>query len=59
MNIRLQESLQSAENSHGASNCSKSSDPSKPFMSQTDTLEVGLGAVLSQKDDKGNEHPMA
>lgn len=37
----------------------KVADPSKPFMLQTDASEVGLGAVLSQKDDDGNEHPVA
>ena len=37
----------------------KVADPSKPFMLQIDASEVGLGAVLSQKDDDGNEHPVA
>ncbi len=34
-------------------------DPSKPFVLQTDASEVGLGAVLGQKDDDGNEHQVA
>ena len=37
----------------------KVADPSKPFVLQTDASEVGLGAILSQKDDDGNEHPVA
>ena len=38
----------------------KVADPSKPFVLQTDSSEVGLGgAVLNQMDDNGNEHPVA
>ena len=34
-------------------------DPGKPFILQTDTSDRGLGAVISQKDEKGDEHPVA
>ena len=31
----------------------------RPFILQTDALERGVGAVLSQKDETGEEHPIA
>ena len=34
-------------------------DFKKPFLLETDTLIEGLGAVLSQKQDDGQYHPMA
>ena len=34
-------------------------DPTKPYLLQTDASERGLGAVLSQMDGKGEEHPVA
>ena len=34
-------------------------DFSWPFILQTDALEVGVGAVLSQTDAEGCDHPMA
>ena len=34
-------------------------DPGKPFILQTDASDRGLGSVLSQKDEKGDEHPVA
>lgn len=34
-------------------------DPSKPYVLQTDASERGLGAVLSQTDHEGKEHPIA
>lgn len=32
---------------------------SKPFIVQTDASECGVGAVLSQLDDNGDDHPMS
>ena len=32
---------------------------SRPFILQTDASEVGVGAVLSQTDTKGYDHPVA
>ena len=34
-------------------------DFTKEFRLQTDVSEYGLGAVLSQEDDPGDEHPIA
>ena len=34
-------------------------DPTKAYVLQTDASERGLGAVLSQRDQKGEEHPVA
>ena len=34
-------------------------DFQRPFTLQTDASDVGLGAVLSQTDDVGEEHPVA
>ena len=37
----------------------KVADPERPFILQTDVSECGLGAVLSQEDESGQEHPVA
>ena len=34
-------------------------DYAKTFILQTDALQRGIGAVLSQEDDTGNDHPVA
>ena len=34
-------------------------DPSRPYILQTDASDRGLGAVLSQADDLGEEHPVS
>lgn len=34
-------------------------DPNRPFKLQTDASDRGLGAVLSQVDTQGEEHPVA
>ena len=34
-------------------------DPNKEYLLQTDTSELGLGAVLSQKQSYGRYHPVA
>ena len=36
-----------------------SPDIKKPFTLQTDVSETGIGAVLSQSDENGVEHPVA
>ena len=35
------------------------SDPRKSLIVQTDACDVGIGAVLSQLDENGEEHPIA
>ena len=30
-----------------------------PFILQVDALDIGVGAVLSQPDEEGNDHPVA
>jgi len=37
----------------------RNSNFSYPFVLQTDASEVGMGAVLSQSDDAGLDHPKA
>ena len=34
-------------------------EPGKPYILQTDACESGLGAVLSQLEEDGEEHPVA
>ena len=34
-------------------------DPAKPYILQTDASDRGLGAVLSQREPLGEEHPVA
>ena len=34
-------------------------DFNKPFILQTDASEVGVGAISSQQDADGSDHPVA
>ena len=34
-------------------------EPDKPYILQTDASELGLGDVLSQLEESGEEHPVA
>ena len=34
-------------------------DSSKPFILQTDASDMGMGAILSQQDADGSDHPVA
>lgn len=34
-------------------------EPCKPYILQTDASELGLGAVFSQLEGNGKEHPVA
>ena len=36
-----------------------SPDPTRPFLLQTDTSGIGIGAVLSQSTDEGIDRPVA
>ena len=37
----------------------KAPEVDKPFIVQTDACDLGIGAVLSQLDEDGEEHPVA
>ena len=60
MDLRLWQSVSRAEDSQGTSNHSKSS---RSFwavcVANRCFRSIGLGAILRQKDDDGNEHPVA
>ncbi|CAM1310338.1 Uncharacterised protein r2_g2066 [Pycnogonum litorale] len=42
-----------------STNCLCHYDPSKPLVVATDASPVGVSAVLSHRDEKGNEYPIA
>ena len=55
----VERSFQSLKDSLVKSPVLRVADPTKPFTLQTAASERGLGAVLSQADSEGKDHPVA